>query len=286
MDRELVPEHEAERARQQTKHDRVKKQHDDHGRGRVPVTAQVRDQAPALWNGQEHRVEREQKPHERADHREQRGRLVGSGSRTREQRFVIARGLHVQPPGGEPLECRTHRRFAAGGGLDQDATDAPGQTGHFLGLGQRRDRDRAGYQRPDLPGVQLLVQRGFGYPAVQLERRFLPELRDAELVRQGRGQRDRFDARERAQWRMTHERAPQRRRGWSPHRPARPIRCRAGRSPRHSLPAAAPRRARPAIARTRPSMLASNPCGSRASSCSVALPTIPCDSCATELDRL
>ncbi len=42
----------------------------------------------------------------------------------------------------------------------------------------------------------------------------------------------------------------------------------------------------PGIARTRRSIVSGKPCGSRASSCRVAFPTIPRESCATEEDRL
>ncbi len=91
LDRELVAEHEADRAADRAEHGGVEQQHGDHGARRVAVAAQVGDQPAALGDGQEHRVEREEEADERADHGEQHGRLVGGGGGLGEQLLVVAR---------------------------------------------------------------------------------------------------------------------------------------------------------------------------------------------------
>ena len=102
----------------ESERERVEQQHRDHGPRRVPVAAQIGDQPPALRDGQQHRVEREQEPDERADHREQRGRLVARRGRLGEQRRVVVDRLDVQAPRGERLQSGSHARLArAGRGL-------------------------------------------------------------------------------------------------------------------------------------------------------------------------
>ena len=152
-------------------HERVEQQHRDHRPRRVPVAAQIDDQPPALRDGEQHRVEREQESHERADRREQRGRLVARRGRLGEQPFFVVDRLDVQTPAGQPLERSSHLCLGAGGRLYEDAAHACAQAGHFLGERQRHDRHRAGGQRPDLARVQLGVQRRLARVSVELQRR-------------------------------------------------------------------------------------------------------------------
>jgi hypothetical protein len=60
VDRKLVPQQQSEDAREDSQLDRVKQQHGDYRPEGVAVTAQVGDQAPALLDGEQHRVARMQ----------------------------------------------------------------------------------------------------------------------------------------------------------------------------------------------------------------------------------
>ncbi len=150
MNRELIAEQESERGGDQAKYDRVEQEHRDHGPGGIAVAAQIDDQPAALGHREKHRVEGEEEPDERADHREQGGRLVGCRRGFREQLFVLIGGLHVQPPAGEPLQGCPHLGFPARGWLDENAVQATLQARQFLRVFQRCERDRAVDQRPDL----------------------------------------------------------------------------------------------------------------------------------------
>ena len=114
-------------------------QHRDHRRRRVAVAAQVGDQAPALGDGEQHRVEREQEPHERADHREKRRRLVARGRGLRKQPFVIADVLTFRRPAASARRPRA-RGPRAGRGAHEDAAKSAAQTRGFLRVEQRRER--------------------------------------------------------------------------------------------------------------------------------------------------
>ena len=150
VDRQLLAQRQPQRAGDHAQHEPVDQQHRDHRARRVAVAAQLGDQPPALRDGQQHRVEREQKPDQRADRGEQGARLVDRRGGLREQLFVVVGALDVQAPGGEHLERRPHAGFRAGGGRHEDPAHAALQARHFLCEEQRRDRDRARGQGPDL----------------------------------------------------------------------------------------------------------------------------------------
>jgi hypothetical protein len=110
VDRELLAERQPQHARDQSEQDRVEQQHRDHRPRRVPVAAQIDDQPPALRDGQQHGVEREQEPHERADRREQGGRLVARRGRLGEQLLFVVDRLDVLAPARQARERRAHAR--------------------------------------------------------------------------------------------------------------------------------------------------------------------------------
>ena len=212
VDRELLPQRQPEQTRGETEHNRVEQQHGDDDPRRVAVAAKIGDQAPALGDGQEHGVEREQEADEGADHGEQRGRLVARGRGLREQPFVVARALHVQATDRRSASRQAHKRgtdpaFHAGGRLYEDAADAAGETRHFLGVEQRRDDDRARHQPPDLPFVELLIQRRIFAAAEHPQRHFAGELGDAEVGRERCWDEHRADAGEGFEFGVAHERA-------------------------------------------------------------------------------
>ncbi len=153
----------------------------DHRRRRVAVAAQVGDQAPALGNGQQHRVEREQEAHQRADHREQRRRLVARRRCLREQPFVVARGLDVQAPGRQAHERRPHPGFharaRAARGCGETTVRKP-----VISCAKNSGATTIGLaaKPADLLFVQQLVQRRALAAAVHPQRHFPAELRHAE----------------------------------------------------------------------------------------------------------
>ncbi len=177
---------------------------------------------------------------------------------------------------------------APGGGLHEDAAHATVQAGHFLRVATAaRAPPGSRPARPIWRCVQLRVERRLGRVSGELERRLPGRTSLTPIVlRQRRGQHDRADAPERFE-RGCGARACRRA---LTRLESAPI------SSTDSLPSgpiafalasssgAAMRT--PGMARTRASMLCGKPCGSRASSCSVASPAIPCESWVTELCRL
>ncbi len=211
VDRELLSERQPQDARQNPERDRVERQHRNRRQRRVPITAQICDQPPALRHGEQHRVEGEQEPDERADRREQLSRLVALRRRLGEQRRFVGGALDIQATRGKRAQRGSHATLRALGGLHQDAPDAPVQPRHFLSEEQRHNRNRARHQRADLLFAQLRVQRRQGRASRDLEGDFPTELRHAKRPRQGRGQHDRTDASKRRQRGVAHQRAVERR---------------------------------------------------------------------------
>ncbi len=84
-DGENLAKHEAEHGGEHSEHERVEQQHLDDHPARVAVEPQIVDQAPALRNGEQQRIECEQEADERAQRREQAGRLINRSGGALEQ---------------------------------------------------------------------------------------------------------------------------------------------------------------------------------------------------------
>ncbi len=287
MDRELIAE---QRVRARWRSARAPRRRAATPRSRprgISVAAQIGDQPAALGHGEQHRVEREQEAHERADHRKQRGRLVGGRGGLREQLF--RRGSRTRRSGAPPRVARAPR--------------APGL--RCPGAGSTRMRLRWPVS-PPVPGriraapiaiglsisapiwlfVELGVERGFAFVPRDLEASTSCQTSVTPIVLgHRRGQHDRPKTGEGRQRGAAHERAAElgearrRRRAATDSLPLGPRRSR-------SLPRAAPRAARRGCGAPGRADASAKPCASRAVICRVARPTMPLLSLPTELDRL
>ena len=104
-------------------------------------------------------------------------------------------------------QARAHLGFLPGRGLHEDAVQATLQTGEFLCVFQRRERDRAVDQRADLLFVELCVERGFGVRAADLEGHDLAEGGHADRLGDRRRQHDGAETGEGRQRRALDQRA-------------------------------------------------------------------------------
>ena len=123
---------------------RLKAQDQQHLAGVEALHAQVGDEAPALGDREQHRVDGEQEADHRADRGEQRGRLVRRLRGGGEQAQFVVRRLDVQASAGKAPKLAGHQPVGARQRLHQ-------HFGHPSGLcrrascasGSRGDRDRA-----------------------------------------------------------------------------------------------------------------------------------------------
>jgi hypothetical protein len=115
---------------------------------------QVFDQAPTLRHGQQQRVEREQEADERAQRREQPGRLVDRARRAPEQCRGEVGWTHVQTIAGQPLELGADGPLALWRRAHVDARQATRQPRKGLHRQKRRERDRTVAERAAVAAKQ------------------------------------------------------------------------------------------------------------------------------------
>ena len=106
-------------------------------------------EAATLRRRYEHRVEREQKAHHRADRGEQPGRLIAWLGGLLQQLRLVVGGRHVQASAGDLLELFAHYSVCAGSRSYEDRADPISHAADVLDRGQQPDRDRAPRHRAD-----------------------------------------------------------------------------------------------------------------------------------------
>ncbi len=148
------------------KQQRLKAQNQQYLVGVEALHPQIGDEAPALGDREQHRVERQQEAHHPADRGKQRGRLVGRLLRAAQLAQFFGDRLHVEAPGGQPPKLAGDECFGAGRRLDEYLRDAFGLARERLCERQQRDRhgpvpgrvgERAGEHETNGDRVRLAV---------------------------------------------------------------------------------------------------------------------------------
>ncbi len=147
--REQVAEREAGKRRKRAEQQRLEREDHEHLSRVEPLRAQLGDEAPALGDRQQHRVQGQQQADHRADRGEERRRLVvGLCGEVEQPQFLIGR-CDREPAGRERLQLAGHLRLLSGLRLDEQLRHAAGLVEQGLHDGERGDADRALRERAD-----------------------------------------------------------------------------------------------------------------------------------------
>lgn len=129
--------------------ERLEGKHEQDLAWREALRAQHGDEPATLGHGEQHCVQREQKPDDRADRGEQCRRVAARcGGLVQQLEFVICR-THVDAPRPERAELTCDMAFGSRLRSDEHFRDPSGKPCKPLDQSQRRDRYGTGGDRPD-----------------------------------------------------------------------------------------------------------------------------------------
>lgn len=138
--REEVADRQPDERRHHAQADRLEEEQLDELPWLDALHAQVGDHAPALGHGQQHRVERQQQPHDAADEGEEAGRLGVRSDRLLDEPHFLVGGSDGQSSGCQHSQLLANLSLPTGRGRDDDTGDPSREARDLLDEGERGDR--------------------------------------------------------------------------------------------------------------------------------------------------